>query len=131
MATGGEPKEPASRLPPYVKRPVGERNPPGARFSYPVHAKNRSVVSQWDALCSTYPGPARRCYDHLAQTPYDRPPNPARGHALRGSKRLGGRELIQYEVGGGARVWYKVDDERHIVVIQEVFPGHPKATERP
>ena len=107
MGGENEPAEPSSRLPPYVIRPAGPRIPPDATFSYPVHAKNRSVVSQWDALCSSYSGNARRCYDHLAQTPYDRPSNPDRGKLLRGSRRLGGRQLRQYEVGGGARVWYR------------------------
>ncbi len=36
---------------------------------------------------------------------------------------------MQYEVGGAARVWYRVDEDRHIVVIEEVHVGHPKATE--
>jgi len=129
MMANDEPNANAGRLPPYIKRPPGPR-PPG-KFSYPVHAKNRSVETQWQALCSSYAQNARRCYDHMARTPSDRPRNLDRGMMLRGSRRLGGRRLFQYEVGGGARVWYTVDEERHIIIVQEVHIGHPKATERP
>jgi len=129
MAAGNEDYGPLRRLPPYLVRPPGPRAPLGVKFTYPVHAKNKSVVSQWDALRSTHENALRRCYDHLAQTPYDRPQNPDRGHALRGTRRLGGRTLLQYEVGGGARVWYTVNEDLHIVIVEEVFPGHPKATE--
>lgn len=129
MATGDESHEEASRLPPYIKRPPGARIPPDAKFTYPVHAKNRSVVTQWDAICSSHAGNARRCYDHLALTPYARPPNPARGRPLRRTRRLPVDNLFQYEVGGGARIWYQVDEVRHIVVIQEAHSTHPKATE--
>lgn len=127
MPPGDAVSENTQRHLPYVIRPHGPRTPPGTKFTYPIYAKNKSVADDWTALCATYENAARRCYDHLALTPNERPQNPARGHALRGV--LGRRGLHQYEVGGGARVWYVVEDVDHIVVIREVHISHPKATE--
>jgi hypothetical protein len=57
-----------------------------------------------------------------------------RQHPLRGS--LGTRsvngemlEQWQYEVTGGGRLWYCIDDERHLVWLTDAMPGHPKFTE--
>lgn len=119
--------EPEPRLGPYLKRPRGERNPPG-KFVYRIHGKNRSVETQWASLCSSHQGNARRCYDHLARTPKEAPIDVGRVGQLTGDH-FEGRGIWQYEVGGGARVWYKVDEERHVVTIVRASVGHPKETE--
>lgn len=38
-------------------------------------------------------------------------------------------EQWQYEVTGGGRLWYCIDDEKRTVWLTEAAPGHPKATE--
>jgi hypothetical protein len=57
-----------------------------------------------------------------------------RQHPLRGS--LATRvvngialEQWQYEVTGGGRIWYCIDDERRIAWLTEASPGHPKEPE--
>lgn len=116
-----------ARRKPYVRRPQGPRQPPGA-FPYQVRASNRSVAERWERLVTRFQGNARRCFDHLARTPH-RPTldlgrcGPLLARAFRE------RGIWQYEVGGAARVWYRVDEEQMIVEIVEVHLGHPSATE--
>lgn len=45
---------------------------------------------------------------------------------------MGGRPLPQwqYEVTSGGRVWYAVDEDKHIVWITYASTRHPKATDR-
>lgn len=109
---------------PYLERPPGPRGTADP-FPYDVRCKNRSAERDWDALCTGYRNNARRCFDHLATAPRDRPIDGSRLTELRG--RLAG--ILQYEVGGAARVWYRVYDEQHIVVVEAVSIGHPKETE--
>lgn len=115
------------RIGPYLKRPRGARNPPG-KFVYKVHAQNRSVEAQWEALCSSHKNNARRCYDHMARRPTERPIDAGRSGLLRG-EHFEKRGLWQYEVGAGARVWYSVDEVRHVVTVHAVHISHPKETE--
>jgi len=109
---------------PYLKRPEGPRDSP-ERFPFAVRGKNRSVERAWDALCAVSHNNARRCFDHLARTPRAHPIDAGRVGELQGP--LAG--VLQYEVTGAARVWYRVIDEDHVVVVQSVSIGHPKATE--
>jgi len=55
-------------------------------------------------------------------------------HQLKGKLRTGtyrGRTLEQwqYEVTGGGRLWYLIDDEAETVWLIHAGTGHPKATE--
>jgi hypothetical protein len=38
-------------------------------------------------------------------------------------------EQWQYEVTGGGRLWYCIDDRRHLVWLTDAMVGHPKVTE--
>src|SRR6266852_538191 len=100
---------------PYLIRPAGERST-DASFPYQVRCTNQSVEAAWDALCATHANNARRCFDHLATDPYSRPTDTGRVTPLSG--RYEGS--YQYEVGGAARVWYRVDDSQHVVVVHRV-----------
>lgn len=110
---------------PYIRRPKGPREPPGITFTHEVRVRNRSVETQWEQLVATYANEARRCFDWLATT--GGAPIPGRCGALKGP--LSG--LWQYEVGGGARVWFRRFPGAGRVVVVEVSVGHPKRTERP
>jgi hypothetical protein len=57
-----------------------------------------------------------------------------RQHRLKGdlgSRSIGGRVLQQWqlEVTGAGRLWYCIDDERHIVHLTLAKVGHPSATD--
>lgn len=64
----------------------------------------------------------------------DRRERTDRQHPLKGTlgtRVVNGLELEQwqYEVTGGGRLWYVIDDEKKTVWLTEASPGHPKATE--
>lgn len=39
-------------------------------------------------------------------------------------------EQWQYEVSGGGRIWYAIDDERKTLWITQAGTGHPKQTDK-
>ena len=55
----------------------------------------------------------------------DRVSPPPRSGDFKGQK----LEQWQYEVTGGGRVWYCIDDESHRVLLTLAMTGHPKETD--
>jgi hypothetical protein len=39
------------------------------------------------------------------------------------------REQWQYEFTAGGRLWYCIDDERHLIWLTNPMSGHPKVTD--
>jgi hypothetical protein len=73
----------------------------------------------------------RRAWDRTTTDPWQRD---QRRHPLRGS--VGSREINgvemeqwQYEVTGGGRVWYYIDDGHRTIWLTNCSVGHPKATD--
>jgi len=61
--------------------------------------------------------------------------NPGRQHRLKavlGAVKVGGAELEQwqYEVTGGARIWYAIDDQERTLWVTKAETGHPGITDR-
>lgn len=88
----------------------------------------------WEDLCGRYATTTSECFMHVTTDPRDRTRNASRIARLRGelgTRSVGGRKLEQwqYEVGGGARVWYAIDDTTKTVYLTHAGIGHPKATE--
>ena len=82
-------------------------------------------------MCAAAPANARAAWERIAA---DLRQRSERQHPLRGN--LGTRlvndetlEQWQYEVTGGGRPWYCIDDQRRTVWLTDAMPGHPKATE--
>jgi len=86
-------------------------------------AASRSAEMAWRDLVSSHRGACQRAWDQLSRDPYHQDGD--RWIELRG--KLAG--IYQHEVGGGARIWYRIEAARRTVVI-EPFPGHPKKTEK-
>src|SRR2546427_263261 len=83
-----------------------------ADFRYATH----EAAHGWEAVGPVTPGNARAAWERIATDPRQRT---ERQHPLKGS--LGTRcvngemlEQWQYEVTGGGRLWYCIDDERHL-----------------
>jgi hypothetical protein len=87
-----------------------------------VVAEDRTAEQAWRDLCASHPGACQRAYDQLATDP--RHVDGSRWIELRG-KHAG---IRQHEIGGGARLWFRLDEGRRIVLIRP-WPGHPKKTE--
>lgn len=128
MPDGIAPQESEKRRLPYVERPSAPRTPPDLVFTYRVRAKNKSVYAEWDKLAVSHKGNLVACFDHLATCPTDATLDPDRCHQLKPARRLGYIEYWQYEVGGGARVWYLVDEDTKTVCIHAVLTSHPSRT---
>jgi hypothetical protein len=87
----------------------------------------------WLQLCQQAPGPSRTAYEQIRREPRRRS-DPDRQHRLRyeySTKTIGGLvlEQWQYEVTGGSRVWYAIDDANRTVVMTHAGVGHPKQTD--
>ena len=116
----GEP-QPLPKLPDGApQRPLPD-DPDGA--SWAVVARDRTAEERWQQLCAQLGGNCQRAYDQLVIDPKYQ--DGRRWIKLRGSKYEG---LYQHEIGGGQRLWYRLDEERRVVVI-EPWTAHPKETE--
>lgn len=85
----------------------------------------------WDKVCAAAPANARVAWERITTDPRQ---HSDRQHPLKGS--LGSRsvngeamEQWQYEVTGGGRLWYCIDDKQRTVWPTAAAPGHPKASE--
>jgi mRNA-degrading endonuclease RelE of RelBE toxin-antitoxin system len=91
--------------------------------SWTIVARDRSAEERWQQLCAQLAGNCQRAYDQLVVDPKYQ--DGRRLIKLRGRKYEG---LYQHEVGGGQRLWYRLDEERRAVII-EPWTAHPKETE--
>ena len=88
-------------------------------------------MAGWEAICAVAPANARLAWEQLTTNPRERT---QRQHPLKGtlgSRLVNGQQLEQwqYEVTGGGRLWYALEDRTRTVWLTEASPGHPKATE--
>jgi hypothetical protein len=120
-----------------VPKPKARRQQPAPRPRAPgewliVLATNAAAKS-WEELCRQAPGNVAKMWDALTADPRQAD-NPNRQHRLKGGLSagvIGGRTLDQwqYEVTGGGRVRYCIDDADRSVWIVDAGTGHPKDTE--
>jgi hypothetical protein len=107
--------------------------PPSVDTEYIMRFANNDAAKGWEELCRHASGNLRRCFEVIRDNPRPRPPT-SRQHRLDGSLAKGeyrGRvlERWQFEVTGGARIWYLVDEADQTVWIVWAGPGHPKLTD--
>lgn len=100
-----------------LPRPPG--SPATAVPAYTIHARDKSVDKRWRDLTNSHGGKLREYYDHLSQTPTRQLGE--RIFPMKG-KRLAG--IWEAEVGGGARLYYQVDEARRRVTVTEVTLSH-------
>jgi hypothetical protein len=112
----------------------GERAaPPPVESEYDLRFASNQAADGWEQLGSQAGGNLRRACDAIRADRRSRS-SPERHHRLKGS--LGttpwkgeSLEQWQYEVTGGGRVWYAIDDARRTAWITHAGSGHPKATD--
>jgi hypothetical protein len=107
--------------------------PPPIADEYDLRFATSEAADGWEHLGRQAAGNLRRAYERIRATPRALD-SPDRQHRLKG--RLGtaafkGQELErwQYEVTGGGRVWYLIDDHTRTAWITYAGTGHPKATD--
>ncbi|MFJ8622992.1 hypothetical protein ACIRD3_09095 [Kitasatospora sp. NPDC093550] len=107
--------------------------PPPTGAEYDLRFANSEAAEGWEQLGRQAAGDLRRAFERIRAEPraFD---NPARQHRLKGS--LGtaafkgqALERRQYEVTGGGRIWYLLDDANRTAWITYAGTGHPKGTD--
>jgi hypothetical protein len=92
----------------------------------------REAADNWKQAANQWPGNCADAYDQLTVDPRA---HSSRQHQLKGSEatiRRDGQTLEhwQYELTGGARIHYSIDDEAGTVWFEAAYLGHPKRTEK-
>lgn len=105
--------------------------PPPTKGGWDFRYGTSDAAKGWEKVCASAPGNARAAWERITTDPRMRTD---RQHPLRGrlaSRTVNGEtmEQWQYEVTGGGRLWYVIDDGNKTVWLTEAMPGHPKATE--
>ncbi len=100
---------------------------------YDLRFASNQAAEGWEQLGRLAARNLRRASDAIRAEPRSRS-FPERQHRLKGS--LGTAawkgemlERWQYEVTGGGRIWYLIDDARQTAWITYAGTGHPKATD--
>lgn len=110
-------EEPRETIP--LVRPKGG-SAPTEPPRYAIHASSKGLLKPWRDLSTSHGNKLRYYYDYLSQTPLTQ--EGERVFPLQGPALLGTWEC---EVGGGARLFYVVDEELKKVIIRAVFTSHP------
>jgi hypothetical protein len=107
--------------------------PPPVGDEYDVRFASNEAADGWEQLSRHASSNLRRAYDTIRTTPRSRA-LPERHHRLKGNLGTGtwkgtAAERWQYEVTGGGRIWYLIDDSGQTAWITFAGMGHPKATD--
>jgi hypothetical protein len=107
--------------------------PPPRQDEYALRFANGDAAKGWEELCRQAPGNARTAFEAIRSAPCPSP-GTHRNHRLKHTLAWGShngrlREQWQYEVTGGGRIWYLVDQESRTVWLVYAGTGHPKATD--
>jgi hypothetical protein len=96
-----------------------------------VRAADRTAYVGWQALLRQAPENLDRAWVAITSEPrrLDQRQHPLKGEL--GTVKVGGVSLEQwqYEVTGGGRIWYAIDDEQRTLWITRAGSGHPKQTD--
>lgn len=107
-----------------VRRPTG----------WIVRLVDRQAAQGWAALLSQAPDNLDRAWVAITASPRCRD-DLSRQHRLKydlKSVKVDGVELEQwqYEVTGGGRIWFAIDDGRRTLWITQAGTGHPRQTDK-
>lgn len=108
--------------------------PPPPPGGYSLVFLRKNAADGWEQLCKQAPGPMRAAYNQLSTKPSD-PTNADRQHRLKFDLeyvKVNGAllEQWQYEVTGGARIWYAVNSMKMLVWISHAGTGHPSKSDK-
>jgi len=97
-----------------------------------IRHASKDAADGWTNLCAQQPGNIATLYDRLAKDPRqidnrDRQ-GPLKGDLGRATVNGEVLEQWQYEIAGGGRVWYAVQDNDRVVWITKAAARHPNET---
>jgi hypothetical protein len=107
--------------------------PPPKQGQWDLRYHSSDAVAGWDDLCRQAPGPTNLAWEALTKDPRSRA-NLGRQFQLKGelaTRDVGDKTLEQwqYEVTGGGRLWYCIDDQTRTVWLTRASVGHPSETD--
>jgi hypothetical protein len=107
--------------------------PPPVGSEFDIRFANNDAARGWEHLAKQASANLRRAFDTIHAAPRSGA-QPERHHRLKGALGTGTwkgvtHERWQYEVTGGGRIWYLVDDERRTAWVTYAGTGHPKETD--
>jgi hypothetical protein len=107
--------------------------PPPTEHEFDLRFADAAAVKGWEDLERQAGANLRRAWEAIRADPRSRT-NPARQHRLKGglgtgTSRGAACERWQYEVTGGGRLWYLIDDDSRTVWLVFAGTGHPKLTD--
>ena len=99
-----------------------------------VRLVDRQAARGWAALLAQAPENLDRAWIDITADPRSRA-DLSRQHRLKfdlTSAKIDGVEMEQwqYEVTGGGRIWYAIDDDQNTLWITQAGTGHPRQTDR-
>jgi hypothetical protein len=105
--------------------------PPPKAGGWDFRFANNDAGKGWEQICAAAANNARTAWERITTDPRQRDQRQHRLRGALGSRSVGGKELDQwqYEVTGGGRIWYCIDDAARTVWMTDASVGHPKATE--
>lgn len=101
---------------------------PTKRTEYELVFATREAELGWRDLCATQRNVMADAWDQLTRQPLLRTPtvHPLRGELGDVTRAGQTHERWQYELSGGARIWYFVIE--HVVHLEQVHTRHPNQT---
>jgi hypothetical protein len=107
-------------------------HPPGTAGGWNFRYLDLRAEKGWRELGQQAPGPTRKAYDQIVKIPRHRSKRQDQLRLELATKTIGGvvMEHWQYEVTGGGRIWYAIDEGSHTVILTHASVGHPKQTDR-
>ena len=107
--------------------------PPPIADEYDIRFATAEAADGWEQLGRQAAGNLRRAFERIRVMPraLDKPDRQHRLKGKLGSGTFKGETLErwQYEVTGGGRIWYLLDDTTRTVWVTYAGIGHPKATD--
>jgi len=105
--------------------------PPPRKGGWDCRFASNDAAKSWEQLSASAPNNVRTTWELITADPrrWSRRQKPLQGRLA--TDTVNGIQLPQwqYEVTGGGRIWYCIDDDKRTVWVTAVHPGHPKATE--
>lgn len=107
--------------------------PPPVGEEFDIRFANNEAARGWDQLARQAQANLRRAFEAIRAAPRSTT-NVDRHHRLKGTLGTGTwkgveYERWQYEVTGGGRIWYLIDDARRTAWVTYAGTGHPKETD--
>lgn len=105
--------------------------PPPLKGGWDCRFDNNAAAKSWERLSASAPNNARKAWELITADPrrWGKRQKPLKDDLA--TAVVNGFEMPQwqYEVTGSGRIWYCIDDDKKIIWVTAVHPGHPKTTE--